>query len=56
MKRLLHRGLMLAMASAASLSLLGGVASLANGDRAALAQARKAQAVVVAARTEPSRR
>ena len=56
MKHLLRRGLALALASAASLGLLGSVASLADGDRATLAQARQAQAIVVAARLGTSRR
>ena len=56
MKHLLQRGLALALASAASLGLLGSVASLADGDRAALAQARQAQAVLVAARADALRR
>jgi hypothetical protein len=50
MKKLLQRALLLSLASAASLSLLSGVASLADRDRAALAQARQAQAVLAAAR------
>jgi hypothetical protein len=46
MKQLLQRALVLALASAASLSLLSSVASLADSDRAALAQARQAQATL----------
>ena len=51
MKQLLQRALVLALASVASLSVLSGVASLADRDRAALAQARQAQAVLLAARS-----
>jgi hypothetical protein len=50
MKNLLRHGLALLLAGVASLGLLGGVASLADGDRARLAQARQAQAVLAAAR------
>jgi len=56
MKKLLQRALLLSLASAASLSLLGGVASLADRDRAALAQAKQAQAVLVAARSDAAQR
>jgi hypothetical protein len=56
MRQLLHRALALALASAASLALLNSVASLADSDRAALAQARQAQAVLVAARVDAVRR
>ena len=56
MRQLLHRALALALASAASLVLLSSVASLADSDRAALAQARQAQAVLVAARADAVRR
>lgn len=56
MKNLLQRGLALALASAASLALLGSVASLADGDRAELAQAKaRAQAVLLAARASEPR-
>jgi hypothetical protein len=55
MKRLLKRGLALVLASAVSLGLLSGVASLADSDRAALAQARQAQAVLLAARSDAQR-
>jgi hypothetical protein len=51
MKQLLQRALVLALASVASLSVLSGVASLADHDRAALAQAQQAQALLVAARS-----
>lgn len=50
MKNLLRHGLALLLAGVASLGLLGGVASLADGDRVRLAQARQAQAVLAAAR------
>ena len=56
MRQLLHRALALALASAASLVLLSSVASLAASDRAALAQARQAQAVLLAARADAVRR
>lgn len=56
MKKLLQRALLLSLASAASLSLLNGVASLANGDRAALAQAGQAKAILVAARSGAAQR
>ena len=56
MKKLLQRALILALASAASLSLLSGVASLADADRAALAQARQAQATLLAARSDALQR
>ena len=56
MRQLLHRALALALASATSLALLNSVASLADSDRAALAQARQAQAVLVAARVDAVRR
>ena len=56
MRQRLHRALPLALASAASLVLLSSVASLADGDRAALTQARQAQLVLVAARADAARR
>jgi hypothetical protein len=51
MKQLRQRALLVALAGVASLSVLGGVASLADNDRQALAQARQAQALLVAARS-----
>lgn len=51
MQQLLQRALVLALASVASLSVLSGVASLADHDRTALAQAQQAQALLVAARS-----
>lgn len=56
MKSLLGRGLVLVLASVASLGLLGSVASLANGDREKLAQAQQAQSLLVAARPDSLRR
>ena len=56
MKHLLKRGLALALASTVSLGLLSSVASLADSDRASFAQARHAQATLVAARQDASRR
>jgi hypothetical protein len=56
MKHLVKRGLALALASAASLGLLSSVAALADSDRAALAQARQAQATLVAAGLDAARR
>jgi hypothetical protein len=56
MKALLQRALVLALASAASLSLLSSVASLADRDRTALAQARQAHAVLAAARSDAEQR
>jgi hypothetical protein len=56
MKHLVKRGLALALASVASLGLLSSVASLADSDRASFAQARQAQATLVAARPDASRR
>lgn len=50
MKQLLQRALALALASATTLSLLSGVASLADSDRAALAQARQTQGTQLALR------
>jgi Na+-translocating ferredoxin:NAD+ oxidoreductase RnfG subunit len=56
MKYLLQRGLALGLASVFSLGLLGGVAALADGDRAKLAQARQAQSLLVAVRPDSLRR
>jgi hypothetical protein len=54
MKQPLQRALALALASTVSLSLLSGVASLADRDREALAQAKLAKATLVAARLQSS--
>jgi hypothetical protein len=56
MRQLLQRALALALASAASFGLLSRVASFADSDRAALAQARQAQATLVAARSDALQR
>lgn len=56
MRQLLQRAVALALASAASFGLLSSVASLADSDRAALAQARQAQATLVAVRSDALQR
>jgi hypothetical protein len=50
MKRVIQRVVSLALASSISLGLLSGVASLADSDRQALAQAKQARVMVVVAR------
>jgi hypothetical protein len=56
MKTLLHRVVSLALASAVSLGLLGGVASLADSDRQAVMQAKQARTALVVARADTVRR